>query len=69
MTRLKVHHMTEGSVPQATIAERCGISQRSVERVLTEPPPTPPDIVAGERAEANRRKHRQNPSSGSPQAE
>ena len=55
MTRLKVHHMAEGSVPQATIAERCGISQRSVERVLTEPPPTPPDIVAGERAEANRR--------------
>lgn len=55
MTRLEVHHMAEGGVPQAAIAERCGIGLRSVERIVTEPVPTRDEVVAGERAGTRRR--------------
>lgn len=34
MTRLKIHNMAEGGTPQASIAELCGTSLRSVERIL-----------------------------------
>ncbi|MEZ4237393.1 MAG: IS21 family transposase [Myxococcota bacterium] len=54
MTRLKVHHMAEGSTPHATIAERCGVSVRSVERIVTEPVPTVQEVAAGARQGAKR---------------
>jgi transposase len=54
MTRLKVHHMCEGGAKQAAIAEKCGISLRSVERILGEPPPTVAEVAADERAGAPR---------------
>ncbi len=41
MTRLKVHHVCEGGVPRAVTAERAHIGLRTVERILTEPTPTP----------------------------
>lgn len=50
MTRLKVHHMADGGTPQAVIAAKCGISLRSVERVLAGPAPTREEVVADERA-------------------
>jgi hypothetical protein len=50
MTRLKVHHMADGGTPQAVIAAKCGISLRSVERVLAEPEPTAEEVAADERA-------------------
>lgn len=51
MTRLKVHHMSEGGVQQATIAEKCNISLRSVERIVNEEsPPTVEEAVANERS-------------------
>ena len=55
MTRLKIHHMAEGKVPQAQIAERCGVGLRSVERILTEPAPTASELAADERTFAARR--------------
>jgi transposase len=55
MTRLKIHHMAEGDVPQAIIAEQCGVGLRSVERILAEPVPSRADVLAGERAGAPRR--------------
>jgi hypothetical protein len=42
MTRWKVHNMSEGGTKQATIAKKCNISIRSVERILTEAAPTWP---------------------------
>lgn len=47
MTRLKVHHMREAGVPHATIAERCGLGLRSVERITKEPAPTLDEVRAG----------------------
>lgn len=38
MTRLKTHHIAKGGTDQAAIAERCGISQRSI---LAEAVPNP----------------------------
>jgi transposase len=52
MTRLKVHHMSEGGAKQAVIAEKSGISLRSVERVLGERPPTAEEVAAGRRKAA-----------------
>jgi transposase len=54
MTRLKIHNMAMGGTAQADIAEKCDISQRSVERILTEPPPTRDEIVAEVRDRALR---------------
>lgn len=54
MTRLKIHNMAEGGTPQASIAELCGTSLRSVERILAEAAPTRDEVVAGERAAAPR---------------
>ena len=34
MTRLKIHNMAEGGAQQATIAEKCQVGLRSVERIL-----------------------------------
>lgn len=45
MTRLKVHHMAEGGTPQAVIADKTGLSLRSVERVLAEPEPTRAEVA------------------------
>lgn len=58
MTRLKVHNMAEGRTPQADIAALCGVSQRSVERILTEPAPTREEVVADERVGAKRQGRR-----------
>ena len=55
MTRLKIHHMAEGKLPQASIAEKCGVGLRSVERVLTEPAPTLEEVAAGGREGTPRR--------------
>lgn len=55
MTRLKVHHMSEGGAHQATIASKCGISLRSVERILTEPAPTITEVSVGKATHARRR--------------
>lgn len=54
MTRLKVHHMSEGGTKQAAIAEKVGISVRSVERILTEAPPTVDEVAADRRVAAKR---------------
>ena len=54
MTRLKVHHMAEGGTPQATIAAKCGISVRTVERVLAEAEPTREEIAVNSRQGAKR---------------
>lgn len=54
MTRLKVHHMAEGGTPQATIAAKCGISVRTVERVLAEPEPTREEVAENSRQGAKR---------------
>ena len=55
MTRLKVHNLVEGGVPQATVAARCEISLRSVERIVTEPMPTACEVAEDVRAGAPRR--------------
>lgn len=55
MTRLKIHHMSEGGLPQAAIAEKCQVGLRSVERILSEPPPTLPEVSANQRQAAPRR--------------
>lgn len=55
MTRLKIHNMAEGGTPQASIAELCGTSLRSVERILSEAAPTRDEVVAGERVATPRR--------------
>lgn len=54
MTRLKVHTLAEGNLPQDDIAEACQTSLRSVQRILTESAPTQEEIVAGRRQEAPR---------------
>lgn len=55
MTRLKVHHMSEGGTKQAAIAEKVGISLRSVERILEkEHPPTVEEVQADSRCAAKR---------------
>lgn len=54
MTRLKIHNMAEGGTPQASIAELCGPSLRSVERILAEPAPTRDEVIADERRGAKR---------------
>jgi transposase len=55
MTRLKIHNMAEGGAPQATIALKCQVGLRSVERILAEPVPTACEVAANARAEAPRR--------------
>ncbi len=55
MTRLKIHHMREGGTLEAVIAERCGVSLRSVERIVAEEPPTLNDVVVGVREGVPRR--------------
>lgn len=52
MTRLKVHHMSEGGAKQAAIAQKTGIPLRSVERVLSEAPPTAEEVATGVRRAA-----------------
>jgi transposase len=37
MTRLKVKLLAEGGLPQDVVAERCGVSTRSVQRIVREP--------------------------------
>jgi transposase len=54
MTRLKVHYMSEGGAKQAHIAEKVGISTRSVERILGEVAPTVAEVAAGRRTLARR---------------
>ena len=58
MTRLKIHHMAVGDIPQARIAERCGIGLRSVECILSEPSPTPAEVAAGGLSSSSRRRGR-----------
>lgn len=55
MTRLKIHNMAEGGVQQATIAEKCQVGLRSVERILAESVPTACEVAANVRAAAPRR--------------
>lgn len=47
MTRLKVHHMREGGLANAAIADKCGLSLRSVERIAAERAPTVDELRAG----------------------
>lgn len=54
MTRIKVHHLAEGGHSQAEIATRCGVGLRSVQRILTEPVPTPEELVGGQRRTVRR---------------
>ena len=55
MTRLKVHHLSEGGAKQAAIAEKVGISLRSVERILNEEePPTRDEVVRDGRVAGKR---------------
>ena len=44
MTRLKIHHMSQGGTKQAAIAEKVGVSLRSVERILEKDAPTIEDV-------------------------
>lgn len=50
MTRLKIHNMAAGGTPQASIAEICGASERSVQRIVAEAAPTREEVIAGEQA-------------------
>jgi len=61
MTRLKIHHMSEGGVVQETIAARCDVGLRSVQRILKEPPPMLSEVVAGP-GQSNGAKRRGRPS-------
>jgi transposase len=47
MSRLKIHHFAEVGVSQAKIARQIGCCERSVRKVLSDPPPTPAEIAAG----------------------
>jgi transposase len=53
LLRLKIHHMAEGDVTQATIVEKTGISERSVQRILKEPYPT--ELELGSASSAQKR--------------
>ncbi len=55
MTRLKVHHLAAGGVPQCAIASKCSIGLRSVERIVKEPAPSLAEIASGDRAGTPRR--------------
>ena len=55
MTRLKIHHMSEGGVPQATIADKCSCGLRTVQRVAREPTPSLMEVIADLRDGAPRR--------------
>lgn len=55
MTRLKIHHLAGGGSPQASIAEKCRVSLRSVERILSEPLPTLGEVAANQHQGATRR--------------
>lgn len=56
MTRLKVHVLREAGLPQAAIAEKCGVGLRSVERILREEAaPTLTELGENVRAGAVRR--------------
>jgi transposase len=55
MTRSKIHNMAEGGTLQSAIADKCEVGLRSVERILTEPPPTAAEIAANTREGAPRR--------------
>ena len=55
MTRLKIHNMAEGGAAQATIAEKCQVGLRSVERILAEAVPTACEVAANFREAAPRR--------------
>ena len=55
MTRLKIHHLAEAGVPQATIAARCGVGLRSVERIIAAPAPTREEVATNQLASAPRR--------------
>ena len=55
MTRLKIHHMSEGGTQQDEIALKCDVSLRSVQRITLEPVPSLAEAAAGELAERPRR--------------
>lgn len=46
MTRLKIHHLSEGGMPHATIAAEVGCCERSVFNVLQQPKPTTAELLA-----------------------
>ena len=46
MTRLRVHHMKEGGLPHAAIAEKCGLGLRSAEHIAHEPIPTLGEVMS-----------------------
>lgn len=54
MTRLKVHHMSEGGAKQAAIAEKCNVGLRTVERILSEPVPKVGEVASNRRDRAPR---------------
>lgn len=54
MLRLKIRHMAEGGTPQAAIAEKCQVGERSVRRILSEPEPTLAELSANARQDGPR---------------
>jgi len=46
MTRLKIHHLSEGRTPHAVIAAEVGCCERTVFNVLQQPKPTTAELVA-----------------------
>ena len=58
MTRLKIHHMSEGGTPQAEVATKCNVGMRSVQRVLGEPEPSLAEVASGVVCPGGRRRGR-----------
>jgi transposase len=54
MTRLKIRHMAEGGTPQAVIAEKCEVGERSVRRILAQPALTLAELLANGRRDGPR---------------
>lgn len=55
MTRLKVHLLAETGLPHPDIAAKLDIGTRSVERIITEEPPSSEELVAGKKISGTRR--------------
>lgn len=54
MSRLKIQHLAEAGLSQVAIAQHVGCCERSVRKVLADPPPTSAEVASGELARGRR---------------
>lgn len=50
MTRAKIHHLHEAGLTQGEIARQAGCTDRTVRRIVAEPPPAPAELGSAQRA-------------------